>query len=175
METAIFTTKKMEKTISKYVIKDVEKVKENTYLGDWNVNIFYVNRKKCWLLMNFKTKYVVVINGIKLADIKNITTIFKETFYTQLIYDGIIVDFNLIEKIIGEVKLFSTNNNRSALGSMNDYLYHYKDWISRYENYDDINFKEISSKLNTMLPNIMLDFEKPKKPMSELLNSFNNE
>ncbi len=171
METAIFTTKKLEKTISKYVIKDLEKVKENTYLGDWNVNIFYVNRKKCWLLMNFKTKYVVVINEIKLADIKNITTIFKETFYNQLIYDGIIVDFNLIEKIIGEVKLFATNNNRSALGSINDYLYHYKNWISRIQN-KEINFKEITSRLNKHIPNTLLNYEMPSKIMSELLNSF---
>ena len=171
MTTAIFTTKKLEKTISKHV-SDKTQAKKNDYLGDWNANIFYAHKKKCWLLMNYKTKYVVVLNGIKASDIKNIDTIFKETFYNQLIYDGIIVDYKLIEKIIGKVQLFSTNNNRSATGSINDYLLHYKDWVSRSNSYDEMNFKKISGILNTLLLNTILNFEKPKKPMSELLNSF---
>ena len=170
MSTSIFTTKKLEKTISKNITKELPI--NNNYLGDWNVNVFNVHRKKCWLLMNFKTKYVLVINGIKQSDIKNISTIFKENFYNQLIYDGIIVDYSLIEKIIGQVNLHSTNNNQSATGSMNDYLRHYKDWVSRCDSYDDVNFKDITSRLNTMLPNLILNFDYPKTPMSELINSF---
>ena len=160
MSTPIFTTKKVEKTISKFITKETPQ--ENNFFGDWNVNIFYAHRKKCWLLMNYKTKYVLVLNNIKQTDIKNITTIFKEQFYNQLIYDGIIINFDLLNKIIGEVKLHATNNNRSATGSMNDYLHYYKDWVSRYDNYDEINFKEITNKLNALFPNIILKFDYPK-------------
>lgn len=171
METVIFVTKKIEKTLTKHITKNTSK--ENIFFGEWNVNIFHAHRKKCWLLMNYKTKYVVVINGIKQSDIKNISTIFKENFYNQLIYDGIIIDYNLIDKNIGEIKLHSTNNNRSALGSMNDYLYHYKDWLSRSNSYEDVNFKKITNKLNALLPSIILKFDYPKNAMIELISSFN--
>ncbi len=170
MKTAIFTTKKLEKTISKYISQ--ENFTEINFLNNWNANIFYVNRKKCWLLMNFETKYVLVLNGIKQQDVKNISTVFKETLYNQFIYDGIIVDYNLLDKLIGEVKLFSTNNNRSALGSINDYLEHYKEWIYQYGGYDNMNFKELTGRLNTLLPNTLLKYDYPKNKMIELLSEY---
>ncbi len=172
MPTLIFTTKKLEKTITKHITK---KLPENSsFLGEWNAHIFTVNRKKCWLLMNYKTKYVLVLNDIKIADVKNISTVFKENLYNQFIYDGIIIDYDLVEKLIGKVNIYSTNNNRSAIGSMNDYLRHYNDWIYRANNkYENINFKELTSRLNTNLPNIILKFDFPKNEMLKLINLFN--
>nr|WP_143017686.1 hypothetical protein [Kriegella aquimaris] len=53
-------------------------------LGKWNATIFYVDRKKCWLLTNGLTKYNVVLTDIKTSELKNIESIFKESFYGQL-------------------------------------------------------------------------------------------
>ncbi len=170
MITAIFTTKKLEKTISKHITKD--SIENTSFLGEWNANIFIINRKKCWLLMNFKTKYVLVLNDIKIKDVKNISTVFKENLYNQFIYDGIIIDYDLLDKMVGEVKLYSTNNNRKALGSINDYLRHYDYWVYEYETYDNMNFKDLTSRLNTNLPNTLLKYDYPKNEMLKLINSY---
>jgi hypothetical protein len=50
MQTAIHTTKKLEKLIRKFMA--AEPPLQQSPLGKWNATVFYVDRKKCWLLMN---------------------------------------------------------------------------------------------------------------------------
>ncbi len=91
-QTRIYTTRKLEKVIKGFISKN--KKNENEYLGDWTATIFYVNHKKCWLIINKLTRYLLILPNVKKTDLKNISSIFKETFYSQLIYDGIVTEFH---------------------------------------------------------------------------------
>ena len=120
MRTTIHTTKKLEKLIKK-LISTNEKA-ECGILGKWNANVFYVDRKKCWLITNGKTKYNVILTDIKSTDLKNIEQIFKDAFYAQLTYDGIITDFDYLDSIIGKIDFLPTDNDRRTTGFQNTNL-----------------------------------------------------
>lgn len=169
MTTQIHLTRKLEKTVAKYIIKETHA--ENKYLGKWVANIFYVDRKKCWILFNSLTKYSLLISNIKSADVKNFSKLFKETFHKQLIYDGIDVDFELVEKIIGDVKLKQTDNDRSANGSINNSLADMEYWKYEYGNFENMDFRDLNHRLN-INPNKMLNYKYPKDKMSDTIKSF---
>jgi len=169
MTTQIHLTRKLEKTVSKYISKDTQV--KNEYLGKWSANIFYVDRKKCWLLVNSLTKYILVLSDIKSSELKNISKIFKDTFYSQLIYDGIIVEYELIEKIIGEVKLKETDNDRSANGSINNCLLYFEDWEYEFGRFENMNFRDLNNRLNSS-PNKMLNWKYPKEEMSDIIKAY---
>lgn len=169
METQIYTTRKLEKLVHKYLSE--ENSNENNYLGKWSANIFYVDHKKCWILINKLTKYILVLSDIKQADLNDITRIFTETFYSQLIYDGIIVEYDFIEKIVGKVELHKTDNDRSANGSLNNCLLYFDDWKYQYGNFENMPFKDLNGRLNSS-PNKMLNWKYPKEAMDKLLSAY---
>jgi len=168
MNTSIFTTKKLEKTTRKII---VEKSIDNlSPLGKWNANIFYIDRKKCWLIVNSKTKYMLVLAGVTAVDLKNITTIFRETFYAQLIYDGIIIDYHKIDHLLGDILVHKTDNDRSANGSLNYALGDFDYWHYEFGHFENMNFRNLNARLNNT-PNEMFDYDLPKNIMAELLQN----
>jgi len=169
METQIYTTRKLEKLVSKYLSD--KRPNENNYLGKWTANVFYISHKKCWILINKLTKYILVLSDIKQSDLKNITKIFTETFYNQLICDGIIVEYDLIEKITGDVKLYETDNDRSANGSINNCLLYFDDWKYDYGTFENMPFRELNSRLNSS-PNKMLNWKYPKEEMDDFIKAY---
>lgn len=119
MVTPIYTSKKLEKFTKKLMNIDEPGEEELSELGKWNANIFYVQRKKCWLLTNAKTRYSVILTDVTSADIKNIDAIFKDTLYSQLIYDGIFTDYKTMENLLGDLRFFPTDNDRRTIGFQN--------------------------------------------------------
>jgi len=169
MITQIFTTKKLE-AVTKEFISEKES-KTNDFLGDWNAILFYVSGKKCWMLINKLTKYMLILQDVKKADLKRIDLIFKETIYSQLLFDGIIVEFSLIEKIIGEVKLCKTDNDRSSNGLLNHNIWIMEDWKEEFKNFDNMNFRDLNNRLNSV-PVKSIGWKHPKEKMAEVLMSF---
>lgn len=88
MSTRIYTTKKLEKLIQKY-IKPKEQAGDPGILGKWNATVFYVNRGKNWLLFNPQTHYSVILENITAKALPNIQEKFREEFLLQLVVDGI--------------------------------------------------------------------------------------
>jgi len=168
-KTRIHTTRKLEKTIKEFITRNEQS--ESEYLGEWTATIFYVSRKKCWLIINKMTKYLLILADIKKTELKNISQIFKETFYSQLIYDGIIVDYQIIEKIIGKLELCETNNDRSTNGSLNNCLLFLEDWKYEYGNFDNMNFRDLNGRLNSS-PNKMLNWKYPREKMEEMIKAY---
>lgn len=168
-KTKIYTTRKLEK-VTKEFISENDTI-ENNYLGDWTATLFYVSHKKCWLLINKMTKYLLILPNVKKIDLQNLSSIFKETFYTQLVFDGIIIDNKVIEKIIGEIKLYETNNDRSTNGSLNNCLWQIEDWKYEFESFDAINFRDYNGRLNSS-PNKMLNWKYPKEKMAEMIKAY---
>ncbi|MCT4697555.1 DUF6933 domain-containing protein [Tenacibaculum haliotis] len=168
-KTRIFTTRKLEKITKEFISENEEF--NNEYLGDWTSTLFYVSHKKCWLLINKMTKYLLILPNIKKTDLKNISSIFKENLFAQLTFDGIETRYELVEKIIGEIKLQETNNDRSTNGSLNNCLLFLKDWKYEFGDYENMNFRDLNGRLNSS-PNKMLNWKYPKEKMNEMINNY---
>ncbi len=169
--TTIYATRKLEKNIAEIIVKN-EKSKKNEYLGDWSATLFYISRKKCWLIINKRTKYVVILPNVKKADLNNIPSIFKKTFYQQLIYDGIKTDYLTIERMIGDVILCETDNDKQTNGSLNVILTYFDEyWKYEFGHFDNMPFREITGRINS-LANKQLDWLYPKEKMNEMIKAF---
>ena len=168
-KTNIYVTRKLEKTVREFITEN--KRIDNGYLGDWNSTLFHINHKKCWLIINKLTKYILVLPNIRKADLKNISSIFKKTFHEQLIQDGIKVNYELIEKIVGEITLHETDNDRSIMGNLNDVLPYFEDWKYEYGNYENMPFRKLNGILNGR-PKKQLNWLFSKEKMSEMINLY---
>lgn len=165
----IYTTRKLEKTIAKSI---VEKSKtENKILGEWVATIFYVDRKKCWLLVNKLTKYLLILSDIKTSDLNNISQIFTATLHSQLKSDGIEISYRNLSGLIGEIKLCETNNDRSANGSLTNCMFSIEQWKSDYGSFENLPFRKINSGLNSS-PNQLLKWKYPKEVMNETIKAY---
>lgn len=172
METQIYTTRKLEKIVSEFISK--EKSIDQIFLGKWTASIFYINRIKCWILINRITKYLLELSDMKNSDLTNISTVFKEAFYSQLVYDGIIIDDKLIEKIVGKIVLNETDNDRSSNGSLNNYLLYFNEWKYEFKYFDNMPFRDLTNRLNSQ-PIEKLNGALPKEKMQELLESYSKD
>lgn len=147
MRTPIHTTKKLEKLIKK-IVKPQSTAIQCGILGKWNATVFYVDRKKCLLILNAKTQYAVILTDIKSSDLGTIDDLFKNVFYSQLIYDGIIKDFEKIDALIGSLDFLPTDNDRKTTGFQNYKLQDLKIWQYQFGTLEDMPMKELSSRMN---------------------------
>jgi hypothetical protein len=173
MRTKIHTTRKLEKLIKKYISND--KANESGKLGKWNATVFYVSRKKCWLITNKKTKYNVILTDIKSADLKNIEQIFKDALYSQLIYDGIIIDFDTLDSLIGAIDFLPTDNDKRTTGFQNANLDTLNWWKMEFGELKNMPIKELTHRLNDIPIHIgeskkLSDFTKAQVEMNKLLS-----
>lgn len=144
--TKIHTTRKLEKLIKKLITTDQNN--DCGILGKWNATVFYVERKKCWLITNGLTKYNVILTDIKVSDLGNIEQIFKDAFFGQLIYDGIIIDFENLNSIIGEIDFFPTDNDRSTTGFQNQRLEELDWWKHDLGSLENMPIKDLTNRMN---------------------------
>ena len=172
MRTTIHTTKKLEKLVKKLILTDQKT--ENGILGKWNATVFYVDRKKCWLITNGLTKYNVILTNIKASDLKNIDSIFKKAFYRQLKYDGITTEFENLNSIIGRIQFLPTDNDRSTIGFQNHNLESLEWWKYEFGLLENIPIKNLTNRLNTSPIHIgkgrkMSDYTTSIKEMRKIL------
>jgi len=137
----------LEKLIKKLIVTDQNS--NSGILGKWNATVFYVNRKKCWLITNGLTKYNVILTDIKSSELGGIEQIFKDAFFGQLIYDGIITDFENLDSIIGGLDFLPTDNDRSTTGFQNHSLESLDWWKYEFGNLENMPIKDLINRLNT--------------------------
>jgi len=118
-------------------------------LGKWNATVFYVDRKKCWLLTNGLSKYNVILTDIRAADLKNIQSIFKEALYSQLVYDGILMDFAKLDKMVGSLVFLTTDNDRQTTGFQNHRLQEMDWWSYEYGSLEQMPIRDLNHRINT--------------------------
>ena len=147
MRTPIHTSKKLEKLVKKLIQTD--RNGDCGILGKWNATVFYVDRKKCWLISNAKTQYIIILTDLKTADLKKIDKIFKNTFFEQLVYDGIITDFNNLSAIIGGLDFLPTDNDRKTTGFQNHRLYELDWWKREFGSLENMPIKDLTNRMNT--------------------------
>ncbi|PNW25807.1 DUF6933 domain-containing protein [Formosa algae] len=144
--TTIHTTKKLEKQVKKLIQTD--KVTDSGVLGKWNATVFHIERKKCWLLTNGLTKYNLILTDIRAADLNDIETIFKNAFYGQLIYDGIIVNYEQVDNLIGKLDFRPTDNDRSTTGFQNQRLHELDWWKNDFVNLKNMPIRDLTNRMN---------------------------
>jgi hypothetical protein len=157
MRTKIHATKKLEKLIKKIITTDQND--DSGILGKWNATVFYVDRKKCWLITNGLTKYNVILTDIKVSDLNKIEQIFKEALFAQLIYDGIIIEFENLNSIIGGLDFLRTDNDARTTGFQNTNLQTIDWWKLEYGSLENMPIKDLANRLN----NIPIHLGKSKK------------
>ncbi|EPR68178.1 hypothetical protein ADICYQ_2898 [Cyclobacterium qasimii M12-11B] len=163
----------MEKLVKKLITAD--KKTESGILGKWNATVFYVERKKCWLITNGLTKYNVILTNIKSSELTNIDQVFKDTLYSQLIYDGIITEFKNLDSIIGGLDFLPTDNDRSTTGFQNHSLRSLDWWKEEFGNLENMPVKDLTNRLNTSPIHIgqgqkISDYTNSIEQMNKLLN-----
>ena len=146
-KTIIHTSKKLEKLIKKLITTD--KNTDCGILGKWNATVFYVDRKKCWLITNGLTKYNVILTDIKASDLSKIEQVFKNALFGQLIYDGIITDFENLNSIIGGLDFLPTDNDRSTTGIQNQLLEQLDWWKYDFGSLENMPIKDLTNRMNT--------------------------
>ncbi len=147
MKTRIHTSKKLEKLVKKLIQTDLND--ECGILGKWNATVFYVDRKKCWLVSNAKTQYNVILLDIKIQDLNRIEEIFKNALYGQLVYDGIITDFDNLCAIIGGLIFLPTDNDRKTTGFQNHRLQDLDWWKYEFGSLENMPIKDLANRINT--------------------------
>ena len=179
MQTRIYTTKKLEKFVKKLIQNEqVDQSDRGSILGDWNATLFYVDRKKCLLFTNKKTKYNVILSNIRAADLNKIGDLFKNAFYSQLIYDGIFSTFDHIEALTGDLIFKSTDNDRSTLGFQNNSLSNWDWWKDEFVTLENMPMKELTGRINSVPIHLtkskkMDDFTYSSTAMKKLILSQN--
>jgi hypothetical protein len=175
MQTRIHTTKKLEPFFKKFITNDTSA--ETGILGKWNATIFFVERKKCLLFTNGLTKYNVILTEVKSSDLSNIEVLFKNSFISQLIYDGIIVDFDRLTMNMGQLAFLPTDNDRSTTGFQNQRLYELEVWKEEFRTLDNMPMTELASRMNRIPIHIgkskkFADFTTSTQEMKKVLSHF---
>lgn len=167
MKTNIYISRKLEKTVPKSFINNLKDSIENP-LDKWNANLFYVSNKKCWIITNSISKYSVLLDRIKVADLTRLSEIFTKTFYQQLKTDDIETDLLTIQKLIGQINLFSTDNDQKIIGIQNSILTNLEDWKYEFGHIDNWPFRDINKRINR-IPYKQIGMLSPKKKLNEII------
>lgn len=128
----------------------------------WHVNMFLWKRKKHLLFMNDKSRYSVIITGVKKSDIKNIDRIFIEQLKLNLTNDGI--SQNIINHYISSIDeiIFTKTRSRSILGSISDVLWGVECYLANEEDRNIYSQEELNKLVNEW---IMMPLEKINLPI----------
>ncbi len=110
---------------------------------DWNAHVFFVDKRKCLVFVNNLTYYTIFIADVKKKDLKNIENLFFERLNEQLYHDGIINQDESFEVLTGakEISFFRTNNDRKAIGRINDFAYLFK--AHRFHKYGHLHAMDV--------------------------------
>ena len=164
--TEIFTTKKLEKLIIKR-IENRDLTVENIF-GKWNASVLYIARKKCLIFVNAKSFYSVIIPRFSTTELDKIHLLFLENFYAQLDFEKIKTDADILVNNVGELKFYSTDNDKKMTGIINyniskiDYLKY------EYEMFNSSVIRELTEKLN-LTPFKQLNWSHPKEMMKGII------
>ena len=158
--TNIYCTKKLEKLIGKKLIKQEA---QNSRLGNWNANIFHLQRRKCLILMNDTTYYSLLFLDIRKADLLQFSELFYQRLIEQFDFDKIDFPIECSSKLINETsaQFLPTNNNRKVLGTMKQFVLDLDYYF--YYDYNGQISKINTCELNHRLTNNLVGALKPKQ------------
>jgi len=150
--TKIFCTNKL-KDFFGTVEQNLPTEQVSSEFGDWNGHLFWVDKRKCLIFMNNKTNYSIFLSDILKKDLRNFPNIFRQRLIEQLTNDKIIDqnDISFANEICGELALYKTNNDRRILGTINDFIHHFKaNCFRKYEHLSVMDIVYETGLINTI-------------------------
>jgi hypothetical protein len=152
---------------------EITNFKSQTHpLDEWYAHIFYLQRRKCAMFMNAKTRFSFVVMDIKRKALKPLEDVFRKGLARALYEEG--YSAQVIKMYSDRVKSIriSFTEDRSVLGSINQFI---KDLYFIYEHHAKGNRlydgPEIGQELRRT-PVLKHGF--PDQNMKELLASVEN-
>jgi hypothetical protein len=172
----IFCTKKLENLVGKNLISS--ELHSNELLGNWNANLFTLNRRKCLILMNDVSYYSLIFLDILKKDILNFHELFYQRLIEQLNFDKVRFPVEYSSKLFDacEANFLQTNNNRKVLGTINQFIYEieYHFQMDYYGNLSQTNIPELNHRLTNNLVGALrpkqFEFGRPTEEMQTLLH-----
>jgi hypothetical protein len=88
---------------------------------DWSAHLFFISGRKCIIFVHKKTLYTVMLLDIFKKEMTHINRLFLEAYFDQLKSDKIVGSHEtFIRDLYNEIRLVSTDNDRKALGVINN-------------------------------------------------------
>ena len=175
--TNIYCTNKLEKLIGKKIITTEKN--STSPLGNWNANLFSLNRRKCLILMSDITYYSVIFLDILKKDFANFQELFYIRLVDQLNYDELNFPINLAPTILESCQpnFLRTNNNRKVLGTINEFIHEIKYFFCTdyNSNIQLVDINQLNHRLNNNLVGALKsgknNFGNPIEEMKTLLKN----
>jgi hypothetical protein len=116
-------------------------------LYEWHANLFMFNRRKGVIMMNNKTRYCVVLYGLKAENFKKIGDIalsaIQQTFLAEGFSEDVVAQYiNHCDDVV-----FTKTHDRSVISQMNDMVYLMSMMIEDYLPANDICMVTLSKEL----------------------------
>lgn len=126
----------------------VDSAQDESTLGEWYANLFFVQRKKCIIFTNARTLFSFISFDINRAQIKNLGEVFRRGLGKALLDEDF--DGALIQRLVNECRdiRFAKAHDRSVLGVMVDHIKNTKWMVMRDGGLERCNFSEIIKQLN---------------------------
>ncbi len=157
-----------QKLLKELDVMPEEKNFPNEVLGEWHANLLLIQRRKCVLFTNSKTLFSFLVTGLRKADFKHLDEIFRQSCFKQMLYEGI--PQNQFEKVLAENEeiIYGKTNNRSVLGSMNDFTKMIKFDVEDARHVDNLNLYKVNKELN-QIPMSAIEYKSGNKMLREIL------
>lgn len=112
----IFCSTKLSKLIG------VKNRQPSISMDNWNAHLFYLEGKKCLVLVHKETFYSFVIFDVIKKQLLNIHQLFTQYFIEQLSNDKLLdkASEELIKQQFKKVELSTTDGDKSTIGFIND-------------------------------------------------------
>jgi hypothetical protein len=121
---------------------------EESELGEWYANLFFVERKKCVIFTNARTLFTFICFDVNRSEIKNSGKLFRIGFGKALLDEDL--EGALIQRLVDECRdvQFARTQDRSVLGVMVDHVKNIKWMVMRDGGLEKSDFSEIIKQLN---------------------------
>lgn len=155
-------------------LQDTMKTKLNPYDGDkdksfyeWHADLFIFDRRKGVILMNNKTRYCILLYGLKAEHFKKFNAIvlnaIRETFIAERF------PLEVVDKYItdcGEIH-YTKTHDRSILSQINDFYTTISWKIENYLPSESLNLVELNKWAGSFLISGTLQYGHPIKSLEE--------
>lgn len=127
-----------------------EAVSKSTILGDWHANLLRIERRKCVLFTNNETLFSVFIPMLKKPHFQSLASVFLDNLIQTLKSEALDDIIEQVKDNYTENLTYSTTNNRSVLGSMNDIAHSLPFFLEREGGIENVDPLKINRILNRM-------------------------
>jgi len=102
------------------VTAEISPLKDTDPIALWHGNLLSVDRRKCLIFTNDKSRYTFLIPGLRKTDFKHLGELFLDNLFRCMLADGI--PQRGVEKVLNTCGsyCFTKSSSRSVLGTMND-------------------------------------------------------